>query len=62
VGKNIFDEIKQKGDCRTYLRNVFKIPTVGKVSKEWQHFKYPPWRPQSDSKSFAANKEQWKDH
>ena len=55
-----YDEIKQAADCVEICENVLSM-TRESESSGWVMFNCP-WRPGSDSGSFAVKKEGWFDH
>lgn len=50
-----FDEIKARGDCLRYMREVMGQQSVGTADKEWVEFN-SPFRPGSDSHAFKVSK------
>lgn len=56
-----WQEIKERGDCSEYIKGL-GIPVIRREKGGMVRFKFPPWRPGSDSEGFVAGKDGWYDH
>ena len=55
------EAVKAAADCRVWCEQVLKIPVLERGA-DWWVFQFPPWRPESNSRSFKVCRECWHDH
>ena len=56
-----YDEIKKTGDCIRYMEDILLAVHTGPARGDSRRYNCP-WRPNSDSQSFAVKRDGWYDH